>query len=126
VSTQFDTADARSESGVAQPVESAGGWRVLAPFRFREYRLLIAAVSISIFTEGMWSVVMALQVIALDNDPASLSLVATCVGIGLVAFLLVGRPRRRPAQPAQHHHRGRDRQRDRGIDSGGAGFDWHT
>jgi DHA3 family tetracycline resistance protein-like MFS transporter len=63
---------------------------VLAPFRFREYRLLIAAVSISIFAEGMWSVVMALQVIALDNDPASLSLVATCLGIGLVAFLLVG------------------------------------
>jgi DHA3 family tetracycline resistance protein-like MFS transporter len=81
VSTQFE---------VEQPVESAGGWRVLAPFRFREYRLLIAAVSISIFAEGMWAVVMALQVIALDNDPASLSLVATCLGIGLVAFLLVG------------------------------------
>ncbi|MCW2589302.1 MAG: putative transporter [Mycobacterium sp.] len=90
MSTQFDTADARSEFGVAQPVESAGGWRVLAPFRFREYRLLISAVSISIFAEGMWVVVMALQVIALDNDPASLSLVATCLGIGLVAFLLVG------------------------------------
>ena len=63
---------------------------MLAPFRFREYRLLIAAVSISIFAEGMWTVVMALQVIALDNDPASLSLVATCLGVGLVAFVLVG------------------------------------
>ena len=67
-----------------------GGWRVLAPFRSREYRLLIAAVSISIFAEGMWAVVMALQVIELDNDPASLSLVATCLGAGLVAFVLVG------------------------------------
>ena len=81
VSTQFD---------IEQPVADAGGWRVLAPFRFREYRLLIAAVSLSIFAEGMWAVVMALQVIELDNDPASLSLVATCLGVGLVAFVLVG------------------------------------
>jgi DHA3 family tetracycline resistance protein-like MFS transporter len=81
VSTQFD---------IEQPVVDAGGWRVLAPFKVREYRLLIAAVSLSIFAEGMWTVVMALQVIELDNDPASLSLVATCLGVGLVAFLLVG------------------------------------
>jgi DHA3 family tetracycline resistance protein-like MFS transporter len=81
VSTQFD---------IEQPVVDAGGWRVLAPFKVREYRLLIAAVSLSIFAEGMWAVVMALQVIELDNDPASLSLVATCLGAGLVAFVLVG------------------------------------
>ena len=90
MSTQFDTTDATRDSGVTQPVEPAGGWRVLAPFRFREYRLLVAAVSVSIFAEGMWTVVMALQVIKLDDDPASLSLVATCLGLGLVAFLLVG------------------------------------
>jgi DHA3 family tetracycline resistance protein-like MFS transporter len=64
VSTQFD---------FEQPVHVTGGWRVLAPFRFREYRLLIGALSISIFAEGMWAVVMAMQVIALDNDPASWS-----------------------------------------------------
>jgi DHA3 family tetracycline resistance protein-like MFS transporter len=81
VSTQFE---------IQQPVRDAGGWRVLAPFHVREYRLLITAVSLSIFAEGMWAVVMALQVIELKNDPASLSLVATCLGVGLVAFLLVG------------------------------------
>src|SRR6476661_9943736 len=81
VSTQYN---------IEQPVVHAGGWRVLAPFKFREYRLLITAVSLSIFAEGMWAVVMALQVIDLNNDPASLSLVATCLGVGLVAFLLVG------------------------------------
>src|SRR4029077_16033985 len=81
VSTQLD---------IQQPVVDAGGWRVLAPFKFREYRLLIAAVSLSIFAEGMWAVVMALQVIELDNAPASLSLVAACLGAGLVAFVLVG------------------------------------
>jgi len=66
------------------------GWRVLAPFRVREYRLLIAAVALSIFAEGMWAVVMTLQVIAIDDDPTSLSLVATCLGAGLVLFVLVG------------------------------------
>ncbi|MGZ5364329.1 MAG: tetracycline efflux MFS transporter Tet(V) [Mycobacterium sp.] len=71
-------------------MRNAGGWRVLAPFQIREYRLLIAAVSLSIFAEGMWAVVMALQVIELKNDPAALSLVATCLGVGIVAFLLVG------------------------------------
>lgn len=67
-----------------------GGWRVLAPFKVRDYRLLIAAVACSIFATGMWTVVMALQVIALSNDPAALSLVATCLAAGLVAFVLVG------------------------------------
>jgi MFS transporter, DHA3 family, tetracycline resistance protein len=82
MSTQLHDETARTRA--------AGGWRVLAPFRFREYRLLIAAVSLSIFAEGMWTVVMALQVIALDDDPAALSLVATCLGVGLLAFILVG------------------------------------
>jgi DHA3 family tetracycline resistance protein-like MFS transporter len=90
VSTQFGTAHAKSEGGTEQPVTRTGGWRVLAPFRSRAYRLLIAAVSLSIFAEGMWAVVMALQVIELSNDPAALSLVATCMGTGLVAFLLIG------------------------------------
>ncbi|WP_173839722.1 tetracycline efflux MFS transporter Tet(V) [Mycolicibacterium rutilum] len=66
------------------------GWRVLAPFRFREYRLLIAAVTLSIFADGMFAVVLALQVIELSNDPVSLSLVTTCFGAALVAFVLVG------------------------------------
>src|SRR6059058_5982185 len=88
-----------TELEARKPAEVAGGsavsaprvrFRVLAPFRIREYRLLIAAVSMSIFAEGMWTVVMALQVIALDNDPASLSLVATCLALGLVVFLPVG------------------------------------
>ncbi len=70
--------------------DAPGGWRVLAPFRFREYRLLIAALSIVIFAEGMWTVVMALQVIELTHDPAALSLVAACLSVGLVAFVLVG------------------------------------
>jgi MFS transporter, DHA3 family, tetracycline resistance protein len=74
----------------ARELHAHRGWRVLAPFQSREYRLLIAAVSISIFADGMWTVVMALQVIALENDPAALSLVAACLAVGLLAFILVG------------------------------------
>jgi MFS transporter, DHA3 family, tetracycline resistance protein len=81
VSTQFE---------IQQPVRDAGGWRVLAPFHVREYRLLIAAVSLSIFADGMFTVVLALQVIELDNNPVSLSIVMTCFGAALVAFVLVG------------------------------------
>ena len=73
-----------------QPVRTPGGWRVLAPLQFREFRLLIAAVSVFIFAEGMWTVVMALQVIALDDDPTALSLVAACLAGGMLAFVLVG------------------------------------
>ena len=73
-----------------QPVKTPGGWRVLAPFGFREFRLLISAMSISLFAEGMWTVVMALQVIALADDPAALSLVAACLAAGMLAFILVG------------------------------------
>lgn len=80
MSTQFEI----------QPVRDAGGWRVLAPFQIREYRLLIAAVTLSIFADGMFAVVLALQVIELDNNPVSLSIVMTCFGAAFVAFVLVG------------------------------------
>ena len=75
---------------IQQPVCNAGGWRVLAPFQIREFRLLIAAVSLSIFADGMFAVVLALQVIELDNNPVSLSIVMTGFGAALVAFVLVG------------------------------------
>ncbi|APE16417.1 MFS transporter [Mycobacterium sp. WY10] len=75
---------------IDEPVRTTGRWRVLAPFQYREFRLLIAAMSISLFAEGMWAVVMALQVIALADDPAALSLVAACLATGMLAFILVG------------------------------------
>lgn len=72
------------------PGGNPGGWRVLAPLRIREFRLLIAAVSVFIFAEGMWTVVMALQVIALVDDPTALSLVAACLAGGMLACILIG------------------------------------
>jgi MFS family permease len=64
--------------------------RALRPFAHREYRVLIAALAISIFGSGMWAVAMVYQVIHLGGGPLELSLVAAAASIGLVAFVLVG------------------------------------
>ncbi|MHA7291586.1 MFS transporter [Arthrobacter sp. MDT3-24] len=64
--------------------------QALRPFAHREYRVLIAALAISIFGSGMWAVAMVYQVIHLGGGPLELSLVATAGSIGLVAFVLAG------------------------------------
>jgi MFS family permease len=64
--------------------------RALRPFAHHNYRVLIAALAISIFGTGMWAVAMVYQVIHLGGGPAELSIVATCSSIGLLAFVLLG------------------------------------
>ena len=106
VSTQFD---------IEQPVVDTGGWRVLAPFRSAGARLLMAAVSLSIFAEG--------AVGGRDGAPGHrtrqrprIAVAGRHVPGGRPGRLRVGRRAgSRPNQPARHHHRGRNRQRDRGV-----------
>ena len=64
--------------------------KALRPFAHREYRVLIAALAISIFGSGMWAVAMVYQVIQLGGGPLQLSLVAAAGSVGLVAFVLAG------------------------------------
>ena len=64
--------------------------KAFRPFAHREYRVLIAALAISIFGSGMWAVAMVYQVIHLGGGPLQLSLVATAGSVGLVAFVLAG------------------------------------
>ncbi|MDN4642847.1 MFS transporter [Arthrobacter sp. PsM3] len=64
--------------------------RALRPFAHREYRVLIAALAISIFGSGMWAVAMVYEVIHLGGGPLELSLVAGAGSVGLVAFVLAG------------------------------------
>jgi len=64
--------------------------QALRPFAHREYRVLIAALAISIFGSGMWAVAMVYQVIHLGGGPLELSLVAAAGSVGLVAFVLAG------------------------------------
>jgi MFS family permease len=64
--------------------------RALRPFAHREFRVLISALSISIFGSGMWAVAMVYEVIHLGGGPLELSLVATAASVGLVGFVLAG------------------------------------
>lgn len=64
--------------------------KAFRPFVHREYRVLIAALAISIFGSGMWAVAMVYQVIHLGGGPLELSLVAAAGSVGLVAFVLAG------------------------------------
>ncbi|MET3922915.1 MFS transporter [Arthrobacter sp. UYEF20] len=64
--------------------------KALRPFAHREYRVLIAALAISIFGSGMWAVAMVYEVIHLGGGPLKLSLVAAAGSVGLVAFVLAG------------------------------------
>jgi MFS family permease len=64
--------------------------RVVRPFRSGQYRLLIGALSLSIFGSGMWLVAIVFQVKALGGGPIDLSFVATGNALGLVATVLVG------------------------------------
>ncbi len=64
--------------------------KALRPFAHREYRVLIAALAISIFGSGMWAVAMVYQVIHLGGGPLEPSMVAAAGSIGLVAFVLAG------------------------------------
>jgi len=64
--------------------------RALRPFAHREFRVLISALSISIFGSGMWAVAMVYEVIHLGGGPLELSVVATAASVGLVGFVLAG------------------------------------
>ncbi|BCF86351.1 hypothetical protein RQCS_58960 (plasmid) [Rhodococcus qingshengii] len=69
---------------------NADALRALAPLRTRDYRLLFAAVGIEVFGTGMWTIVMVFQVLALDDSPLALSVVATGLSLGLFAFSIFG------------------------------------
>jgi hypothetical protein len=56
------------------------GLRALAPLRTRDYRLLFAAVGIEVFGTGMWTIVMVLEVLALNDSPLALSAAQTGAG----------------------------------------------
>lgn len=64
--------------------------RALTPFAHRDYRVLVAAMMLSIFGHGMWAVAMVYQVRHLGGGPAQLSVVATASSLGLLGFVLLG------------------------------------
>jgi MFS family permease len=64
--------------------------RALRPFGNGQFRLLAAALVLSLLSVGVWVVASVWQVIQLGGSPTDLSIVATGAGIGLVGAVLVG------------------------------------
>ena len=60
------------------------------PFLSPQYRLLIGALSLSIFGSGMWLVGIVFQVRELGGGPIELSFVATGNALGMVGAVLLG------------------------------------
>jgi MFS family permease len=60
------------------------------PFLSGQYRLLIGALSLSIFGSGMWLVAIIFQVRELGGGPIDLSFVATGNALGMVGAVLLG------------------------------------
>ncbi len=51
----------------------AGLPRALAPLRHRSYRLLAASMGLSLLAQGLWTVALVWQVVALGGGPGALS-----------------------------------------------------
>ncbi|CAN5299150.1 tetracycline efflux MFS transporter Tet(V) [soil metagenome] len=64
--------------------------RALRPFRTGQYRILAAALVLSLFGAGVWLVAMVFQVRELGGGPIQLSYVATANSVGLIVAVLFG------------------------------------
>jgi MFS family permease len=64
--------------------------RAVRPFLVRQYRVLIVALTLSLFGEGVWLVAIVWQVIEVGGGPADLSFVAAAASVGLIAAVLFG------------------------------------
>lgn len=64
--------------------------RAVRPLGHRDFRVLFAAVVLSVFAAGMWAVVMVYAVIDAGGGPLQLSIVATANAVGLLACAIPG------------------------------------
>lgn len=69
---------------------SSGLSRALAPLRSRDYRLLAGALVLAMLTDGMWTLAVVWQVIAMGGGAVQVSLVSGALSVGLVASALFG------------------------------------
>jgi MFS family permease len=63
--------------------------RALGPFRTAQYRILAAALVISLLGAGTWIVALVFQVKDLGGSPTDLSFVAALNAVGLIASVLI-------------------------------------
>ncbi|MFW0794300.1 MFS transporter [Gordonia sp. CPCC 205515] len=62
----------------------------LKPFALRQYRLLIVGLVLAMFADGVWTVGVVWQVIALGGGPGQVAMVTGAAGVGMVASTLAG------------------------------------
>ncbi|MGA9859656.1 MAG: MFS transporter [Solirubrobacteraceae bacterium] len=74
-------------------LDRAGGFdrvRLLAPLAHRDYRLLVAGMSVSLLGDGLFLVALAWQVYALSNAPTALAAVGIAMTVPTIVCLLIG------------------------------------
>jgi DHA3 family tetracycline resistance protein-like MFS transporter len=65
-------------------------WAALRPFRNRDFRLLWAALAVSLVGDGTWLVAIPWQVISLGGGPGGLALVVGAGSVGILVSLFLG------------------------------------
>jgi MFS family permease len=63
---------------------------LLAPLRYRDFRVLWAGMTVSLVGDGVFLIAIAWETYALWNAPAALSIVGIGMTVPTIAFLLVG------------------------------------
>jgi predicted MFS family arabinose efflux permease len=66
------------------------GWVALRPFRYRDFRLLWAALAVSLVGDGTWLVAIPWQVISLGGGPGGLAVVVGAGSVGILVSLFLG------------------------------------
>jgi Transmembrane secretion effector len=64
--------------------------RLLAPLRYRDYRLLVGGMTVSLLGDGLFLVALAWQVYSLSNTPTAMATVGIAMTIPTVTCLLIG------------------------------------
>jgi MFS family permease len=65
-------------------------FKLARPLRIRDFFLLWSGMTVSLLGDGIFFIALPLQVLALRNDAATLSLILTAYTLPLVLFLVVG------------------------------------
>jgi DHA3 family tetracycline resistance protein-like MFS transporter len=74
-------------------LDRVGGFdrvRLFAPLAFRDYRLLVGGMTVSLLGDGLFLVALAWQVYALSNAPTALASVGIAMTIPTIVCLLIG------------------------------------
>lgn len=64
--------------------------RALAPFARRQYRFLASGLILAMFADGVWTIAVVWQVIALGGGPGQVSLATGIAAVGMVVSTLAG------------------------------------